>query len=150
MVLPLVILAVLTVIWLLTLFFSQTAVRSGVHLALRSGAGICTDTVLRPEDEGFSGLYDNLLRASETEELLEEQGRRYISAAGLKQQAELEGVYSQSALVSVLKLNFQRSYGGRGLFHGRIEGDGSCWYFNIDEAQWIRNEDWLHNAVKGS
>lgn len=145
---PLVILSVLTVVWLLTGFYSQTVLRSGIHQALRSVAGISTDTVLRPEDEPFSGLYDNMLRVWEIEELLQMQAEKFIApAGGVKKGLRLEGKYNGISLLPVLKLGFKRHYGGWGVYGKGADGDGSCWYYSIDEAQWIRNEDWIFQLL---
>ena len=157
MVLPLVFLAVLTAIWLLTVFYGQTAARSAVHRALRSSAGIFSATVLRPGERGCDGLYDTVLRQREMETMLEEEaatalGRRTpegggetgeANIAGVPGRLQFEGSYNGLSIPPSLKLKFCRRYGRWGLYRGEISTERTCWYFGVDEAQWVRNEDWL-------
>lgn len=150
MIMPLVILAVISVLWLLTVFYSQTALRSGVHLALRSAAGLVSDTVREGDSEAFSpGLYASILEKEQAIRLLETEAERLIRKdKGVRKGLRLEGDYDGIRIPAVFKLHFERSYGKVGLRDKNIEADHSCWYFAIDEAQWIRNEDWLRRGLK--
>ncbi|WP_165445385.1 TadE family protein [Bacilliculturomica massiliensis] len=156
LVLPLVILAVLTAIWLLTVFYGQTAARSAAHRALRNSAGILSATVLRPGENGFDGLYDTVLRQGEIGSMLEEEAEQVLKfgasedrekgrgdVAGHPDDPQFEGSYNGLSIPPSLKLRFCRDYGRWGLYRGEIRTERACWYFGVDEAQWVRNDDWL-------
>ena len=147
MVLPLVILAVLTVIWLMVLFYAQTAARSGMHLALRCSAGILSDTVLCPEDERQESLYTSFLSEDKAEKLITEKAVSRIRAIGLSSVPELSGRYKKMAEFSTVSLHYKKNYSGMGLHRRKIPREGDSVQLLIDEAQWIRNGNWIRDEI---
>lgn len=150
-VMPLALLAVFSVLYLLTSMYTQVAVRSQIHLALRAASGIHGNTVSEgKETEGGGGLYRDILQGDTIRRLAEEQAeKRLCPITGLGELPSVSGNYKALPLPQI-RLAFEREYGGRWLLFRRITAVNEAFYYNLDEAQWIRNQDWMNELGKSS
>lgn len=146
-VLPLVILAVISSVWIMAYFYMQTAARSGIHLALRCEAGVLSGTVLCAGDERTEELPFISFSAERVKAQLTEKATSCVKEMGLASVPELSGKYQRSLLFSTLSLNFQKEYRNAGLYRPQSARGGTSVQYVIDEAQWIRNWDLVRNEI---
>ncbi|WP_324823847.1 hypothetical protein [Sinanaerobacter sp. ZZT-01] len=138
---PFLILAVLAVLTMLMSLFSEGVILSCAHMSLREIAGQWSKTVSFDID---GTPFESKLASKNISERLQLEEKSRMSKSGIPIPREaVEGSFTFHCLYPNLLLRIEKSYGGYGLLEQKIQREMNCSYQSIDEAQLVRNLDYI-------